>query len=208
MIARISGLLAEVNDGSVLVEHNGLGYEVLVPAYAVGELAALRGQQVVLHTLDYLEGSAAGGNLIPRLVGFCHIEDRTFFQRFITVKGMGIRKGLRALAQPVAAIASAIEDGDATQLARLPGVGKRGAEKIVAELRGKLDEFVLAPADAVPEHAWTQEQRDALAVLVALGERNSDAHRWLERAMQLHGEIATADGWVKAAYRIKTGAES
>lgn len=207
MIARISGTLAEVADGAVILEHNGMGYELLVPAYAVGELAALRGQQVVLHTMDYLEGSAAGGNLIPRLVGFSRVEDRAFFSQFITVKGIGIRKGLRALAQPIAAVATAIESGDTTSLVQLPGIGKRAAEQIVAELRGKLEAFAVSASSAETEHAWTQAQRDALTILVSLGERNHDAHRWIERAMQLHADIDSADGWVKAAYRIKTGAE-
>lgn len=207
MIARISGIVAEVDEASILLERDGLGYEVLVPTYAISELAALRGQQAVLHTLEYLEGSAAGSNLIPRLVGFCRIEDRAFFSQFITVKGLGVRKGLRALAEPVAVIASAIENGDATRLCGLPGVGKRTAEQIIASLRGKLDAFVLASADAVPEHTWTQEQRDALSVLVALGERHSDARSWLERAMRLNAGPCSADEWMKAAYRIKTGVE-
>jgi Holliday junction DNA helicase RuvA len=207
MIARISGVLAEVTETAVVIEHNGLGYEVLVPAYALGELAALRGRRVVLHTLDYLEGSATGGNFIPRLVGFSRDEDRSFFSRFITVKGIGIRKGLRALAQPIAAVATAIESGDTASLVRLPGIGKRAAEQIVAELRGKLEAFAINATTADPEHAWTQAQRDAVTILVTLGERNHDAQRWLERAMQLHTDIDSADAWVKAAYRIKTGAE-
>ena len=207
MIVRLTGVLAEVDDGSVVIERDGLGYEVLVPAYAITELAALRGQQVVLHTLDYIEGNAAGGNLIPRLLGFCHAEDRLFFQRFVTVKGMGMRKALRALTQPIGTIASAIENSETATLSKLPGIGKRGAEQIVATLRGKLGAFALTPAGGEPEHGWTQAQRDASSILVSLGERPNEAHQWLARAAQLHPELETAEQWMKAAFRIKSGAE-
>lgn len=207
MIARLSGLLAEVDDGSILVERDGLGYEVLVPSCAVSELASRRGQSIVLYTLEYLEGNAAGGNMIPRLIGFCREEDRAFFTRFITVKGMGMRKALRALTEPVSTIAAAIEEGDAAMLKRLPGIGQRAAEHLIAELRGKLEAFAVRSTAHASEPDWTQAQRDALSILVSLGDRQADAQRWLHRATELHPNIQTADEWVKAVYRIKSGAE-
>lgn len=207
MIARLSGVLAEVDEGSVLVERDGLGYEVLVPSCAISELASRRGQSIVLHTLEYLEGNAAGGNMIPRLIGFCRVEDRAFFTRFITVKGMGMRKALRALTEPVPTIAAAIEEGDAVMLKRLPGIGQRAAEHLIAELRGKLKAFAVRSTAHASEPDWTQAQRDALSILVSLGDRSADAQRWLQRATELHPNIQTADEWVKVVYRIKSGAE-
>jgi len=127
----------------MILERDGIGYEILVPGYAVGELIACKGQSVTLHTMEYYEGSAAGGNLIPRIVGFLHPEDRAFFERFITVKGIGVRKAIKALAEPVARVAADIEQGNAPSLARLPGIGKRAADQIIAELRGKLAEFAI-----------------------------------------------------------------
>ena len=85
--------------------------------------------------------------MTPRLLGFLHDEDRAFFRQFLTVKGVGVRKALRALAAPVAKIASDIESGDATALAQLPGIGKRMAQQIVAELRGKVGVHAFAAAD-------------------------------------------------------------
>lgn len=209
MIARMTGTVAEVSTGTMILDRDGLGYEVLVPGYAIGELMACKGQAVTLHTMEYYEGSAAGGNLIPRIVGFLHPEDRAFFERFITVKGIGVRKAMKALAEPVAKVAADIEAGNAPSLARLPGIGKRAADQIIAELRGKLAEFAMGGAsrEAVPEHRWTPEQRDALEVLVALGERRVEAERWLARAAQLYPEGKPADEWIAAAYRVKTGAE-
>ncbi len=209
MIVRITGIVAEVTEGSVVIERDGLAHEVLVPGYAIGELAAAHGQEITLHTLEYYEGGAAGGNLIPRLIGFLHSEDRAFFQKFITVKGVGIRRGLRALAEPAARVASAIESGDAKALTRLPGIGKRASEQIVAELRGKVDAFAIAAAaERSPAKTdWTPAQRDALEVLIAWGERRTEVEQWLQRAAQLHPDIDQADEWVRAVYRIKAGSE-
>ena len=208
MISRLTGTLAEVSEEAVLVDRDGVGYEVLVPRYALPELAAARGRRVTLHTLAFMEGNPNTGNLIPRLVGFPRPEEKLFFSRFITVKGMGIRKVLKALAEPVAAVAAAVEQGDAKMLVRLPGIGARAAEQIIAELRGKLEEFVIgAGVGAAAEPAWSPAQRDALEILAALGEKPTEARRWLERAVELRPEAAAADEWVKAAYRVKAGAE-
>jgi len=209
VIVRLTGIVADVEESSVVLDRDGLAYEVLVPGYAIGELMACKGQAVTLHTMEYYEGAAAGGNLVPRIVGFLHAEDRAFFERFITVKGIGVRKAIRALAEPPAKVAFAIESGNAPALAQLPGIGKRAAEQIVAELRGKLEAYAIGAAAARPatQHKWTAEQRDALEVLVALGERRMEAEQWLERSAQLHPDTKAADAWIAAAYRVKTGAE-
>jgi len=209
VIVRMRGQLGEVGEASIVLERDGVAYEILVPGYAVAELAACRGQTVTLHTTQYFEGSAAGGNLVPRLIGFLHPEDRSFFELFLTVKGVGVRKGLRALAEPVARIAAHIEAEDSAALGRLPGIGRRMADQIVAELRGKMKDYALA-ADTVPAAAQaglSGEQRDAVEILVAWGDSRSDAQRWIARAAQLHGDVAAAEAWVRAAYRIKSGAE-
>lgn len=207
MIVKMAGTVAEIQPQAVTIERDGLTYEVLVPRYALGELAAHRGQQVILHTLEYFEGNAAGGHLIPRLVGFLHREDRAFFGRFIEVKGIGMRKALKALAEPISRIAGWIQEGDTSALARLPGIGKRAAEMIVAELKGKIDEFVGGEAEPAATASWARHQRDALEIMVAWGDARGEAERWLERASQLHPDIAAAEEWVKACYKIKSGAE-
>lgn len=210
MIVRLSGILSDLSEETVIVERDGLAYEVLVPRYALGELAACRGLSVVLHTMEYLEGNLAGGNLVPRLVGFLHAEDRAFFELFLQVKGIGVRKALRALAEPVSRIAALIETSDATGLSKLPGIGRRTADTIVAELRGKAASYAAGAARAVAavQADWTQSQRDALELLVAWGDSRIDAERWVARSAQLHPDLKTADEWVRAAYRIKTGAEA
>ncbi len=116
--------------------------ELLVTAGDVPRLEGLVGGEVTFHTVFYLEGDASGGNLTPRLIGFADEQDRGFFQTFITVKGIGPRKALRALAVPASEVAAAIEAKDVKALIKLPQVGKRAAETIIAELAGKVGRFV------------------------------------------------------------------
>lgn len=213
MIVRMTGIVSEVHGDYAVIERDGLGYEVLVCGYVIGELATCLQREVTLHTMEYYEGSSAGGNLIPRVVGFLYPEDRAFFNRFITVKGMGVRRAIKALAEPIGRIAAAIESGDDAALGRLPGVGKRVASQIIAELKGKVADYALAIPDhdeqaPEPGTSWTNELRDALEVLCALGERRSDAQRWLERARQLYPKTNTGDEWVKLAYRIRSTSET
>ncbi|HOB73766.1 MAG TPA: OB-fold domain-containing protein [Phycisphaerae bacterium] len=206
MIVRLSGTVLEVHEDCCVIDHDGIGYEVLICGHSHAELNEAKGRSVVLHTLQYLEGSAAGGNLIPRLVGFLRTEDKLFFERFITVKGMGVRKAIKALQEPTSSIAVAIESGDARYLTKLPGIGKRAADQIIAELKGKVTDFavgaIIQPTTQTPSKAgWTQEQHDALSVLVALGERPADAERWIEKARELFPDTQGVDQWLQAAYR-------
>lgn len=208
MIVRLSGLLAEVTDGAAIIEHDGFAREVLIPQYAIIELGALRGQQVTLHTLEFLEGNQASGNLVPRMLGFVHAIDREFFQRFVGVKGIGPRKALKALAEPVRKIASWIESGDAKAIARLPGIGPRGAELVVASLKGKVSDLAMAGSDTNGQSAQvalSSDQHDALTILMAWGDSRFDAERWLMRAAELMPGLRTPDEWVRAAYRVRGG---
>lgn len=208
MIVRITGTLTDVGEESIVVEHDGLAREVLIPRYAVGELAAHRGKTVTLHTMELLEESHASGHLVPRLLGFLHLEDRVFFTRFVGVKGIGPRKALKALSEPVRRIATWIESGEAKALSRLPGIGARGAELIVATLKGKLRDLAFpSSAESAEVVKLSQAQRDALEVLVAWGDGRGEAERWLQRATQLHPGLGSADEWVRAAYRVKGGME-
>ena len=209
MIVGLTGNLVEVREDAVIIEQGGVAREVLVPPFAINELASHRGQTVTLHTVEFLEGNSSTGNLVPRMLGFLHPEDRMFFNRFVNVKGLGPRRALKALAEPVRRIATWIESGDTTALTRMPGIGKRGAEMVVATLKGKMDDLALPiEGESKQEPIMLSEaQRDALEVLVAWGDPRGEAERWLSRAAQLHPGLDSADEWVRSAYRIKTGVE-
>ena len=143
MIVLITGTLSDLDTdaNSVVLELDNVAYEIMVPGYAVSDLSEKLNRTVTLHCLQYFEGSATGGNLFPRLVGFPQPGDKSFFQRFISVKGIGIRKALRALARPLSDIAVGIESADTKMLSTLPEIGKRTAPQIIAELKGKMEEL-------------------------------------------------------------------
>ncbi len=210
MIVRITGNLTEIGEARAVLDRDGLAYEIMVCGSAREALEEQRGREVTLYTLHYLEGSATGGNLTPRLVGFLTPEERAFFELFITVKNMGTRKALKALVQPACEVAAAIESGDARALAALPGIGRRMADQIIAELKGKVEVFAIGAArphtqeTAGPRPA---ELDDALQVMVALGEKRVEAERWLDQAVARHPGRRGADEWVRLAYRIRSGLE-
>jgi len=205
MIARITGRLEQIADATALVDVGaGLCYEVRIPAFDIERLARRAGEDVVLHTIHYLEGDPAHGQLSPRLVGFLSEADREFFRVFTTVKGIGIRKALRALARPVAEIAAAIQAKDAKFLTALPEIGRRTAEQIVAELHGKVEQF--AGALPVEEKArLSQPAQEAVAVLVQLGERRAEAMALVQRVLTVAPELARAEMILQQAYRLKAG---
>ncbi len=208
MIARIAGRLEQVIDGAGLIDTgNGLWYEVLIPACEVERLSRRVGQDVVLATIHYLDGDPSRGSQTPRLVGFPSEKDRRFFKLFTTVKGIGIRKALRALARPITEVAAAIAGRDPTFLCALPEIGKRTAEQIIAELHGKVEEFAgPAIAAAGAEDELSEAASEAIAVLVQLGEKRADAIALIERVLAVAPDADTAEQIIQHAYKVKAGA--
>src|SRR5215203_487069 len=138
MISALTGELRQVEDDRVHLRVGPLLCELLIPASDVPLLQAGIGEEMTFHTTFYIEGDASGGNLTPRLLGFLRPEDKRFFEKFVTVKGIG---PLKALVYPAGEIAQAIESKDTKFLKSLPQIGNRMAEQIVAELAGKVSEF-------------------------------------------------------------------
>lgn len=208
MIARIEGKLAKLDSEGALVQVGAVGYEVMLPSYCISSLSDKIGADITLCTMEYYEGTPGGGNLIPRMVGFLNAGERDFFTKFISVKGMGIKKGLRSLSIPIATIASVIESGDDITLMSLPGVGKRMAQQIIAELRGKLQTFAIG-ADAVrrTEVKLKAFQAEALEILIAWGEKRTDAMELIELACHKNPDINSAEELVPLVYRLKQGIE-
>jgi len=210
MIARMTGTVVELDTDAniVLLELGDLAYELMVPAYAVSDLAAQLGRTATLHCLEYYESTGSmGGNLLPRLIGFPEAEDKAFFQRFISVKGIGARKALRALTVPIGDVAAGIERGDAKMLATLPEIGKRTAEQIVAELKGKMDAFAWAATHPVADKkALTAIEHEALEILLQLGEKQTEAEQLIVRVGETQPDIESTDALVQAVYRLKNTA--
>ncbi len=212
MISRIEGKLVSVARDRAQIACGPLTYTVFVAAADQQRLATMTDETVGLFTLHYLEGQGQGSSFTPRLIGFTSESDRAFFELFTTVKGMGNRKALRAMALPFHSIAEAIAARDVDLLKSLPEVGKRTAETIVAELHGKVDRFVEVKPDrdtgaatpgapgASARHALVH---DAVAMLTQLGEPGLRARELVDRALRADSSIDTPERLVAAAYTLK-----
>jgi holliday junction DNA helicase RuvA len=199
MICGITGDLKRVDEDRVQLRAGPVVFELLIPAADRMELQSSVGREVQFHTLCYLEGDPSRGNLEPRLIGFLRTADKRFFERFTTVKGIGVRTALKALTIPVGQIAQAIEEKNTRFLTQLKGVGKRTAELIVAELAGKVKDFAVGvgPSTGGPAAARPAFEEDAIAGLVALGEPRAVAERLLERAKQQQPKLKTAGDMIR-----------
>ena len=215
MIARIAGTLDAIEQDRAYVDlQHGLVYEVLLPAFAATRLAASTGQPVTLHTFQFIEATSQGGTMFPRLAGFLNATDRRFFQLFVTCKGIGHRRALRAMVLDTNTIAAAIADRDAKLLQTMPEVGKKLAEGIVLNLRDKVDGFVsgaaypdqgVAGGDAPAATTGGTLARDALEVLLQLGENRTQAVQWIDRALAADDAPDDVQGLVAQVYRLRAG---
>jgi Holliday junction DNA helicase RuvA len=210
MIVKLSGKLEFVGADCVHVALSGGGdltHELLVPAADIPFLQTKIGQSVTFFTVEYLEGNASFGQLAPKMLGFLRVQDREFFDLFTTVKGIGTRKGLKALAISTGDIARAIALKDTRKLSSLPSVGKRMAETIVAELHGKVDRFATGAAvgEGVPVESLPDYEQTAIEALVKLGERRPDAENWVKRAVQVDPALKDPQKIIRAVYQLKAG---
>ena len=208
MISRIEGELVAVDEGSIELQCGAITYRLLVPAIDLPRLAELVGRPLQFHTLHFLEIQGQGASYMPRMIGFSSSQERSFFELLTTVKGLGRRKALRALQLPFGQLAHAIASRDVDLLVTLPEIGKRTAETIVAELKGKLDRFIEAKPDGHAADGGTamtlnETAREAVAVLMQLGEPASQARALVERSLDADPALATPDAIVEAAFRLK-----
>ncbi len=200
--------MRSVDDHGAIVAVDAFDYEVMVPSGDAARLRLSVGGPIELVLLHYLESQANGAVFRPRLVGFTSERDRRFFELLTSVKGIGYRKALRALAMPIATIARAVAEKDVDTLRALPEIGKRTAETIVLDLSEKVDDL-LEQDDRSPttEEAagdgGADAGRDAINVLTQLGESRVVAADLVDRARRADPELQTSEDLVTAALRLK-----
>lgn len=217
MICRITGRLEAVENDKALIDPGaGLTYEVLLPAFTASRLRLQIGQTVTLTTLHLIEATTQGATMYPRLAGFLTPSDRQFFELFVTCKGIGHRRALRALIYDTPTLAAAIADRDLKLVQTMPEVGKKLAETIVLNLRDKVDSFVSAAAypprnntdsntPSEPATPHGRLAREALEVFLQLGENRVQAMQWIDRVLAADEPPADVQALIAAAYRIKAG---
>lgn len=204
MITKITGRLVALGEEFLTLQIGAFEYELLIPEFNRRQLQSSIGQDVTLHTIDYLEGNPMQGRMTPRLIGFLAEPEREFFELFCSVDGIGVRKALRAMILPVREVATAIEDQNAKTLVSLPGIGPAMAERIIAKLRRKVPKFALLVArEAVTE---AEVESDVVAqtydVLRSLGHSESDARRLVDAALAKKKKYSDMQAMIQAIYEF------
>jgi Holliday junction DNA helicase RuvA len=210
MITKISGVLNRVLDEEIRVQVGALEYQVLVPEFVRRTIQGKLGQEVTLHTSDYLEGNPVQGRMVPRLIGFSTEAELEFFDLFCTVDKVGVRKAMKALMRPVKDIADAIQRQDARWLTTLPGVGPATAEQIVATLRRKVTKFALmagvADGEARPARTNATDSNvleDTYQALLSVGHSPGEARDRLDKVLAEEKNYKSVEEMLLAIYQSK-----
>ena len=182
MIGRLHGRLIEKTPPQILIDVNGVGYEADVPMSTFCNLPA-EGQEITLLTHFVVREDAM------LLYGFATAAERQTFRALIRISGIGPRIALAVLSgMSTNDFAAAVENGDAALLTRVPGIGKKTAERLVLELKGKLVGSAFAGA-LLP--AASASQADITSALVALGYSEREAQTAVRT---LPADIGVSDG--------------
>ena len=188
MIGRIAGLLLEKNPPQVLLDANGVGYEIDVPMSTFYNLPDLGGKVMLFTHLVVREDAHL-------LFGFATDAERKVFRQLLKVSGIGARTALAVLSgMSVGDLAQAITLQDAGRLTKVPGIGKKTADRLLLELKGKLGAEL---ASQVGVNRLPPAGSDVLNALIALGYNEKEA---LAATKSLPADISVADG-IRAALR-------
>jgi Holliday junction DNA helicase RuvA len=205
MIVQLQGKLVEATPLSAVIDVQGVGYEVHIPVTTAEKLPH-NGEQLKLYTYPvYREDSQS-------LYGFFEQAERDFF-RLLTekVSGIGPKIALNMMSKlSLPALQSAIANGDATLLAKCPGIGKKTAERVIVELRDKvaafggankasLTGFNLSDAASPPRPQSTLDE--AILAMQTLGYKPDVAERAVRKAIEQLGDAATTEALIRAALR-------
>src|SRR5262250_2578239 len=174
MIAHLRGKLISRRPNQVIVEASGVGYDVNVSVPAFSELPSL-GSEVALHIHTHVREDQIS------LYGFLRPEEKELFEKLITVSGIGPKLAITILSgMPAENMVTAIRGNDVVRLTKIPGIGRKTAERMVLELRDKLPAgMAVDQVPVVPSLSATQE--DVLSALVNLGYQQPVAEKAMER---------------------------
>jgi Holliday junction DNA helicase RuvA len=196
VIAHVAGVLAEKRDGEVVVDVNGVGYRVHVSQSCLASLPG-RGEKVVLRTYTHVREDALD------LYGFAGEEEEAVFRELIGVKNVGPRAAQNILSGiDPRELAVAVAGGDVARLTRVPGVGKKTAERLVVELKEKL--VALARAAPRPGGARTERMEQLEQALLGLGYRPQQAAHALD-ALADRAEGRGLDDLLREALKLLRG---
>ncbi|MDD4013443.1 MAG: Holliday junction ATP-dependent DNA helicase RuvA [Candidatus Omnitrophica bacterium] len=203
MISRITGIVAGKSGTEVLLETGGITYEIMVPQAVMKAMGSdmVPGNRITLFTHHYYQTEPSKS--VPVLIGFQNEVEREFFEKFITVSGVGPKAAARALAESFSSIAGAIDRGDAAFLKTLPGIGDQRARLIVAKLQGKVGKYGLIKDEGFqgPVEGVDDVKEEALEVLLRLQYKKTEAEEMIRKALIRKPGIKTSEELLNEVYR-------
>ena len=198
MIGRIRGILLEKHLTEVVVEVGGVAYEVQVPVSTLYRLPD-SGQVVVLHTHFVVREDA------QLLYGFIDPKEKALFRSLIKVNGVGPKMALAILSgMAVEDFVRTVNNNDVSALVKMPGVGRKTAERLVVEMRDRLSEFGTAPAvagEAVIPSGASRLSQEAESALVSLGYKPQEANRVITRVIKENDGVTDAGVLIRLALK-------
>jgi Holliday junction DNA helicase RuvA len=189
MIGRLNGTLLEKNPPQIVLDVQGVGYEVDVPMSTFYNLPALN-EKVVLHTQLIVREDA------HLLFGFLTNEERIAFRQLLKISGVGPKLALSVLSGlSIADLAAAVANKDANRLTKIPGVGKKTAERLLLELQGK---YTVSGAGSAQGAAVASSSNDIVNALLALGYNEKEAE-WATKQLPKDADVS---GGIRQALKL------
>lgn len=210
MISRIKGTVDHIADNIMTIYVGGIAYEVFIPTAVMkgmdGKIA--KNTEVALVTYHYYQTDPSKS--IPILIGFSNEVEKEFFEKFITVSGVGPKAAVRALSMPIPDIAHAIDAADLPYLKSLPGIGEQRAKEIIAKLQGKMGKFALLQAhEDAPKGKGTLPkvgvQEETIEVLLQLQYKKDEAREMVRKAFTRKPSMTTTEEILNEVYKQKKG---
>ena len=185
MISYVKGLLVLINPTHVIIESKGIGYKIFVPANAFQKLPALH-ENLTLHTSLVIK------ELGQFLYGFMEDKERDVFEALLNVNGIGPKTALSLIGHlTLTELKQAVDRDEHVKICKVPGIGKKTAERLVIELRDKLDHFVSSTPHLsfvdIQATGVSQKIKDAMSALINLGYNQLFAQKAIKKTI---GELS------------------
>jgi Holliday junction DNA helicase RuvA len=213
MICQLTGVVDHISENTLTLGVGGISYEIFIPTSVIKNLDGKleKNREVSLVTYHYYQTDPSKS--IPILIGFSNRIEKEFFEKFITVSGVGPKAAVRALKPPIPQIAAAIDAGDLSFLKSLPGIGEQRAKEIIAKLQGKMGKFGLMRSqlygldngsNAASAGQGSDMQAEALEILIQLQYKKDEAREMVQKALGRKPGAASAEEILNEVYRQKT----
>jgi Holliday junction DNA helicase RuvA len=206
MISHICGKLVQKKDLSVILDVNGIFYEVFLPGAVMSSVDSHIREDAAIKLVTFHYHQIEPSRATPVLIGFLNEIEKEFFEKFITVSGIGPRAAVKALNIPFSQVAKAIDEADKALLKSLPGIGEQRAKEIIAKLQGKVGKYALIQDGIVRDVSVKRPDfaEEALDVLIQLQYKKHEAKEMIDKALKRSSDIGSVEELLNEVYRQRT----